>query len=125
MTKGSCKRSHQRCSIKKAVLKNFAIFTGDINRSIPVLQSLFNKVQSLRSETLLKKTPTQVFSLLYCEIFKSTYFEEHLRTAASGAVVFTFVFYLHFVLRRLRIQRITRKGRSYLYNSSLLPPLIS
>ena len=29
------------------------------------------------------ETPTQVFSCEYCEIFKNTYFEEHLRTAAN------------------------------------------
>ena len=29
------------------------------------------------------KTLTQVFSCEYCEIFKNTYFEEHLRTAVS------------------------------------------
>ena len=29
-----------------------------------------------------KETPTQVFSCEYCEIFKNTYFGEHLRTAA-------------------------------------------
>ena len=28
-------------------------------------------------------TPTRVFSSEYCKIFKNTYFEEHLRTAAS------------------------------------------
>ena len=34
-------------------------------------------------ESLFKKeTLTQVFSREYCEIFKNTYFEEHLRTAA-------------------------------------------
>ena len=31
----------------------------------------------------LKETPAQVFSCEYCKIFKNTYFEEHLRTAAS------------------------------------------
>ena len=31
----------------------------------------------------LKDTPTQVFSYEYCEVFKNTYFEEHLLTAAS------------------------------------------
>ena len=30
-----------------------------------------------------RKTPTQVHSCEYCEIFKDTYFEEHLLTAAS------------------------------------------
>ena len=29
-----------------------------------------------------KETPAQVFSCEFCEIFKSTYFEKHLRTAA-------------------------------------------
>ena len=28
-------------------------------------------------------TPTHVFSSEYCEIFKNTYFEEHLQTAIS------------------------------------------
>ena len=32
---------------------------------------------------LIKEAPTQVFSCENCEIFKNTYFEEYLRTAAS------------------------------------------
>ena len=56
------------CSIKKAVLKNFAIFIVKI-----LSWSLFfNKV-----------VPAQVFSCEYCKIFKNTNFEEHLPTAAS------------------------------------------
>ena len=42
-----------------------------------MLESHFNK------ETLLKEIPSQVFSNEYCEIFKNTYFEEHLQAAAS------------------------------------------
>ena len=38
---------------------------------------------AFRPATLLKETPTQVLSYKYCEISKSSYFEEHLRTAAS------------------------------------------
>ena len=34
-------------------------------------------------EPLLKKTPTQEFSCCYYNIFKNTYFEKHLRAAAS------------------------------------------
>ena len=54
---------------------------------IPVLESLRNKVAGLPARNLIKKkTPTQVFSReisnIY-KIFKSNYFEEHLRTAAS------------------------------------------
>ena len=37
-----------------------------------MLESLFSRV---------KKTPTQVFCCKYCEIFKNTYFEEHLQKA--------------------------------------------
>ena len=53
-----CKRLLLEVFYKKAVLKNFIIFTG---RTL-VLESLFNSK--------------------YCEIFQSTYFEEHLQTAA-------------------------------------------
>ena len=60
--------SHQRCSIKRAVLKNFAIFTGK---------------HLCRSRFFQKETPTLVFFCEYCEIFKNTYFEKHLRTTAS------------------------------------------
>ena len=60
--------SHRRCFVKKAVLKNFAIFAGK-----HLCWSLF-----------LKRDSRQVFSCEYCEILKNTYFEKHLRTAASG-----------------------------------------
>ena len=41
--------------------------------------------ESCRHATVLKRhpTPIQVFPSEYCEIFKNTYFEEHLKTAAS------------------------------------------
>ena len=46
----SLKSSHRRCSVRKGVLRNFAIFTGK-----HLYQSLFfNKVAGLRSATLLK-----------------------------------------------------------------------
>ena len=60
--------SPQRGSIKRAVLKNFAIFTGK---------------HLCRSRFFQKETPTLVFFCEYCEIFKNTYFEKHLRTTAS------------------------------------------
>ena len=62
--------SQRRCSAKKCVLKNFAIFTG---------KQLFKDLQFYEKETL-----TQVFFCEYCKIFKNTYFEEHLRTVASA-----------------------------------------
>ena len=42
------------------------------HRKIVVLKSFFHK-----------ETPIQVFPCEICEIFKNTYFEEHLRTTAS------------------------------------------
>ena len=59
--------SHKSCSIKKAILKNFTIFTG----------------KRLCCSRFLKATPAQVFSCKYSEIFQNTYFKEDLRTAAS------------------------------------------
>ena len=44
----------------------------------------FNKVASLQACNFIKnETPTQVFSCEYFEIFKNTYFQEHLERAAS------------------------------------------
>ena len=54
----------------------------------PVLKFRFNKVTSLQAsrpqgqQLYLKETPRQVFSCGYCEIFMSTYFEEHLQRTA-------------------------------------------
>ena len=52
---------------KKLLLKS-----SIIHRKNPELESLCNK-----------NVPTQVFSCEYWEMFKATYFEERLRTAAS------------------------------------------
>ena len=65
------KCSHGRCSIKKAILKNFAIFKG---KQTPELESLFNKFTGLEVSNLFwKETPTQLFSFEYCEILKNTW----------------------------------------------------
>ena len=46
----------------------------ETRRKTPTLKSLSNKVAGLK---------TFMFSCEYCEIFRNTYFEEHLQTAAS------------------------------------------
>ena len=65
---------------ERGVLKNFSKLTGK------------HKKQSsggVLSKDLLKnfakftETPTQLFSWEFCELFKITYFIEHLRTACS------------------------------------------
>ena len=69
-----CRSIHLMRSIKKLFLKisQYLQESTCVDRKVPVLEILFNK-----------ETPTRVFSCGYCEIFKNTYLEEHLRTAAS------------------------------------------
>ena len=72
--------SHRRCSMKKVFFKNFTAFTGKHLRWTLFLI----KLQPWGRAALLKKEFSTGFSCEYCEIFKSTYFEEHLRTAAPA-----------------------------------------
>ena len=53
--------------MKKGILKNFAIFWG----------------KSKTCNLIKKRPPAQIFSSGYCEMFKSSNFEEHLLTATS------------------------------------------
>ena len=55
-----------------------------------VLESLF--WQSYKACNFIKEeTPTQVLSYEYWEIFKNTFFEEHLRTAVSEITFLQFI----------------------------------
>ena len=63
--------SHQKCPVKKGVITNFAKF-------------IEKRLQRLKSCNFIKnETLVQVFSCEFCEIFKNTYFVEHLRTTTS------------------------------------------
>ena len=76
--------SHQRCSLKKAVLKNFAIFKGNTLVGVS-----FNKVLGLKTWNFVKeKTLPQVFSSEYCLTFKNTYFEQWKAASEGVAVIF-------------------------------------
>ena len=67
----------RRCSIKKDVLKDFAKFTGN-----QLCWSLF--LQAFGPATLLKKRSRhRCFPVNLFEIFKNTFFTEHLHTTAS------------------------------------------
>ena len=73
------KQQSSGCVQSKDVLKNFANFTGK-----NLCWSLFLiKLEFWGPATLLKKTPTQVFSCEIYKLFKNNYFEEHLSTSAS------------------------------------------
>ena len=72
MSENLCqKQPHERCSMKKAVLKNFVVCF--------FLESLFYKGLNA-CNFILKKTPTRVFSCEYCEILKTPF----LKTSANG-----------------------------------------
>ena len=80
------KNSRPEVYCKEGFLKNFAKFTGKHLR--PSL--FFNRLKRLwRRATLLKRDSgiSEMLSCESCEIFKKTYFAEHLRTTAfeSGA----------------------------------------
>ena len=61
---------------KKGVLKNLAKFTGK-----KLCQSLF--LIKLQDNFIKKETLAQGFSCEFYEIFKNTFFTEHLQTTAS------------------------------------------
>ena len=56
----------------------------EIQMKMSALESPFNKVTGLRPEALLKKIQVQVFSCRFCQIFKNSFFTEHLQTTAFG-----------------------------------------
>ena len=82
-----CKRcspqcGHQRCSMKKCVLRNFAKFTG----KHCARRLFFNKVAGLRPQAcnfIEKEALAQVFACEFYEISKSNLFTEHLWATAS------------------------------------------
>ena len=74
--------SHQRCSVKKGVLRNFTKFTEKDLR-----QRLFFNIK--------KETLAQVFSCGFCEIPKNTFFTEHLWTTASECIWNNYIIFAH------------------------------
>ena len=60
-----------------------------IHRKTPVPDLFSNKVAGLRPATLLKKSLWHRCSCEFCEIWKSTFFTEHLWTTASEISVYS------------------------------------
>ena len=72
--RGRFRSSHGRCSVK----------------------IVFLKISQISQENTCigdskKEAPTQLFSCEYCEIFKNTYFQEHLRMTASVLKILTHI----------------------------------
>ena len=73
--RGPLSYSHQRCSVRKGGLRNFAKFTGK-----HLCKSLFfNKACNF----IKKETLEQVFSYEFCKISKSNFFSEHVWATTS------------------------------------------
>ena len=70
--------SHRRCFIKKMFLK----IPQNSQENTCVRVSFLTKLQAW-GNFVKTKTLAQVFSCEFCEIFKNTFFTEHLRTTAS------------------------------------------
>ena len=83
--------SHQRCSIKKGVLKKSVVFTE---------KHLCWGLLLIKLKTF--RPPTQVFSCKYCGIFKNSYFEEHLRTAWAASIYY--LKNVNFTLKKLWVK---------------------
>ena len=81
--------SHQRCSMRKGVLRNFTKFTEFKFHKIQISQNsnftkfnFFNKVAGLRPATLLKKRLRHMcFPVNFVKF--NTFFTEHLWASAS------------------------------------------
>ena len=79
LEKGKTRSSRLEVICRKSALKNFTKFTGK-----QLCWGLFfDKVAGRKPPTLFKKTPTQLSSSEFCEIFKNTFFTEHLPATAS------------------------------------------
>ena len=92
---GINRSSHQRCSVKKGALRNFAKLTGRHLRQ----NLFFNKVADLRLQPHLKRDSGTGVSCEFCEISKNTFFTKHPRATTFGLrfslLQITFSFYLN------------------------------
>ena len=85
-----CRSSHERCSVRKCVLRNFTKFTGK-----HLCQSLFfNKVAGLRLVTVLKKRLRHRCFPVSLVKFLRTSFLHRLATASDPRVLFQDHFYV-------------------------------
>ena len=75
------RNSHQRCSVKKAALKNFATFAG----KHPCWSLFSMKLQAWKPATLLKRDSNTFVFLWILQNLKNAYFEEQLQTAVFVA----------------------------------------
>ena len=67
------------CLVKPAMFKLlFILFVIKLYACINIYQLEINTVQAEACNFIKKETPTQVFSCEYCEIFKGSFFIEHL-----------------------------------------------
>ena len=81
---------NRKCSTRKLFLK-ISQYSSE-NTCVGI--SFLIKLQAFRAPALLKRDSNTGVFCEHWEIFKNTYFEEHLRTAASESFTWTF-FYMN------------------------------
>ena len=86
--------SHQRCSMKKGVLRNFTKFTG----------------KQLQANVIKKETLGHVFSCKFCEISKNTFSYRTLTVATSEDQI-NLVTILKFTSLNLHFENFTKNKR--------------
>ena len=86
--------SHQRCSVRKGVLRNFVNFTGK-----HLWQSLFfNKIAGPRPATLLKKRLWhRCVPVNFAKFLRTPFLTEHLWVIASKTVHFQSNYFLFII----------------------------
>ena len=109
---GQYRRNHQRCSVKKGILGNFAKFTGK-----HLYQSLlFNKVGGLRPATLLKKTLWhRCFPVNFAKFQRTPFLQK-----SSGRLLLSVIFAISLAQKfSLTLEApISQNGQTHLNNSS-------
>ena len=101
----------------------FILKSSKFHRIRPVFGSLFYRLPGLRACNFLNKRPQhRYFSSEICEIFQSTYFEEHCEPLLLYLQVIlkvTFILFIMQVVHNGVIQETWHKKKSLTENSSL------
>ena len=95
----------QRCSVKKVFLK----FSQNSNKNTCARVSSLIKLQAEACNFSKRETLSQVFSCEFSEIFKNTFFTEHLWPTDSEHVKIIKIYMMKFNARKLYIKRNNNK----------------
>ena len=105
------KSSRSQMFFKIGVLKHFALFT----RKDQCWNYFLIKLQGCRPAILLKRDSNTDFFLECYKICKNTYFEEHLRTAASVLLIIKLAISKYWASGMVSTKTVSRPGLSIFF----------